>query len=317
MSQYDLPEPGAPTPIADVSYRNYDGPLHSRAARWWIVALAGIRIARPKPAFWILAVLGSLPYLIHIMLLMLPQNIGPLAALNPDNKYATHFYQAFQNQQFWIFLMALLVGAGSIAADNQANALLVYLAKPITRTDYLLGKWMGIFLLLFSACAVPAILLYAYCYLSYADDGFTTSEPRLWLQMLGACAVPAALQAGLLVGFSAWSKTPRMAGATYAGFYLVTGIAAGIAGNFEFKAHSTSARLVQCFSVGGVSDGLAQALYHVTQHIPRFHRGTGQFTMRTIPIPAAAPLWGLFAALLLVGLLAAAARIRAVEVVRG
>jgi len=51
---------------------------------------------------------------------------------------------------FSILCIALVVGAGAIAADNRSNALMVYLSKPITKGDYLLGKWMGIFLAIFS-----------------------------------------------------------------------------------------------------------------------------------------------------------------------
>ena len=58
-------------PISDLSYRNYDGPLHSRRARWWIVALNTLRLAKAKKGFWITSAISILPYLFIVLQLYL------------------------------------------------------------------------------------------------------------------------------------------------------------------------------------------------------------------------------------------------------
>ena len=50
--------------------------------------------------------------------------------------------------QLFLLFIALLAGAGSIANDNRANALLVYLSKPCRKVDYLFGKWAGLAMLI-------------------------------------------------------------------------------------------------------------------------------------------------------------------------
>lgn len=321
MSHFDLtpsPAPTSASPIADLSYRNFDGPLQTRAARWWIVAVANIRITRRKPGFWILTLLAMLPYIMNVILLYLSSGgFSPVSSKNPDEKYAVHFYQALQSQQFWLFLLALLVGASCIAADNRANALLVYLSKPITKGDYLLGKWMGIFLILFGIGAVPSLLLYVYCMLSYWGEGFSTHAVKLIGQILLANEIPAAVHASLLVAFSAWSKTPRMAGAIYAGFYLISGVVVGIIGRLEFKSHADARHLVQSLSVPGAISGLAQNVYHVTLQVPKFHRATQELLSQEIPPPLLGPMLGIVIGLIVVGVVVARMKINAVEVVRG
>lgn len=312
-----------PSPIADLSYRNYDGPLHARAARWWIVALAGIRQARKLKGFWAVSTVAALPFIgLGVMLYFTsgaPQMGGANPFINdtPGQKYASIFFQAFSQQQLWLFLIALMVGAGSIAADNQTNALLVYLSKPITKSDYLLGKWMGIFLIVFAVAVVPAIGLYGYCFLSYLSSGFLRDEPLLLLRLLIAAAIPAAVHASLLTGFSAWSKTPRMAGAFYAGFYFVSLTAAMAVWGILTHGNLAKGTLVRHLSVSGVIEGLGQQVYGVTLRIPEFNRHRGSMEMVTLDAP---PLWAMLVvavALVALGVAAARSRIRAVEVVRG
>src|ERR1041384_2888536 len=146
------------SPIADLTYRPYDGPLHSRTARWWVIAVARMRYMRARWWFWALCVLSVVPYIIFASFLyaqsFAEQQMGRrggdgLMALFFDNttgqKYAVMFFRALSLQSLWLFLIALAAGAGSIAMDNRTNALQVYLSKPLTKRDYLFGKWMGIF----------------------------------------------------------------------------------------------------------------------------------------------------------------------------
>lgn len=320
MSDFDLTPPGKPasaSPIADLSYRNYDGPLHTRAVRWWIVAVANIRIMLRKPGFWILTLLAALPYVQSLLILQFGGGGNLFGTSDPAHKYALQFYQSLQAQQFFVFLLALMVGAGCIAADNRANALLVYLSKPITKGDYLLGKWMGVFLILFGVGVVPSLILFVYCLLSFSGDGFLTNEPTLFWRMLVANTIPAAVHASLLVGFSAWSKTPRIAGAVYAAFCLISSAIAGIIGSMEFRAHADPSRLIQSLSVFGGIQGLAQNVYGVTLQIGKFHRRSGGFEQIKLAPPSLWVMLALVTVFIVLGIAAARMKIKAVEVVRG
>ncbi len=320
MSDFDFsgisqPDATPTAPIADLSYRGYEGKLHTRAARWWIVSLEMLRIYLRKPGFWGLALLAALAYAV-IVVMVYTGAFAMMGAGSPD-AFTQRFFQAFSQQQFWLMMIGLMVGSGAIATDNRANALLVYLSKPITKLDYLLGKWMGIFLILYGVTLLPALTAYSYCALSLTGQGFYASDPHLLWRIVFATLVPPVVHASLLIGFSAWSKSARIAGAAYFGLYIVTGIFSGIVGNLEFRAHVHNARLIQSLSVSGAVEGLAQNIYHVTLQVPHFRRHTGEVFAAALAPPPLYPMLALVAGLIVVGILAARAKIRAVEVVRG
>jgi len=318
---------GAPASVgavADLTYRNYAGPRHTRAVRWWIIALLGIRLNFKKPAFTIFAGIALLPYLWAGIVVLFQTLIGQssqmvIGATTP--KYASIMYKAliggpFQPAQaFLLFIIAIIAGAGCIAADNKANALLVYLSKPVTKADYLIGKWAGLFLSIYVVAVVPALLLYAFCLVSFLHDGFLKAEPFLIVHLLCATAVPGVIHASLLLGFSAWSKSPRVAGALYAALFVVGGLATDIIAAIRHHGPQIVTHTEQYYSVGGAIHGLTQDIYGVTQHITMMHRWSGEAFSFTDSPPSWHLLLAIAAGLVAAGLLAARLKIRAVEVV--
>ncbi len=219
----------ASSPIADLSYRNYDGPMEAPTFRWWVVAKMSIRLAIKKKGFWIWSclsaywylVLGAIYYFVDVLGQQSPQ-AGTTNFLFNNTVWKDKFLDAFSISQMLLFIVALLIGIGTIANDNRANALLVYLSKPCTKIDYLLGKWMAIFLLLLAVTAVPALLFFGYCYMSFRQYGFVTQDPLFFWKLLLMLPLPAALHASLCVGISSLFNQGRLAGATYAALYFLT-----------------------------------------------------------------------------------------------
>ena len=58
-------------------------------------------------------------------------------------------------QDFFVFLITIYVGAGLIANDRRANALQIYLSKPLMRTEYIAGKAAVLFFFLLLVTWVP------------------------------------------------------------------------------------------------------------------------------------------------------------------
>jgi len=356
---------GSQSAITDVSYRNYEGELHLRPYfRWWTVTVATIRanVNRKKLGYWVPAALILVIYFFMGILHYLTQNVrdqmsmtgagmmgGMLGLEAPVNQYAVTFYQSLSATLFLLFIAALTIGSGSIAADNRANALLVYFARPITRFDYLFGKWMGIFLLLAALTVVPALLMYAFFAVTYYDVGFLSENPWLILRLLAATLIPAALQASLVLGFSAWSKAPRLAAAVYAGFYFLLGNLTVQGGRMMLASESARARpqtvaVVSNMAVDGVASGMALHLLDVTprqvatsfegrepgrrnrpprnaEERARRERREQRFQERldrtTTERPDLAAMLLIGGAMILLPLAAAHAKVRAVEVIRG
>ena len=83
-----------------------------------------------------------------------PSQAGTIFGVNP------HMFRSFLDQQsVFVFFMSVWAGAGLIANDRRANALQIYLAKPLTRTEYILGKLSVLLAFLLSVTLVPGLLL--------------------------------------------------------------------------------------------------------------------------------------------------------------
>src|SRR5205085_1238264 len=141
------------------------------------------------------------------------------------------------------------------------------------------------FLTVFLATLVPALIFYLYCLMNYSSEGFLRQEPWLILKVPLASAVPAVLHASLLVGFSAWSRTPLFAGVAYAGLYFCSDIAARILWRVLYHGRLHEGLLVQKLSLSGIINALQQAVLGVTVHSTMFDRATGELRQVTLAPP--------------------------------
>ncbi|HWA82670.1 MAG TPA: ABC transporter permease subunit [Fimbriimonadaceae bacterium] len=326
----------AASPIADLSYRNYDGPLDPPLYRWWAIARVAIRDAFRKKSFWVLTVLSGAWYLILMIIFYFVDSFATTmmanrgrqildptqaaAAMFKQVKWDEQFLHAFSMGQLMFFIIALLIGVGSVANDNRANALLVYLSKPCTKLDYVIGKWVGIFVPMAVAVAVPTLFFYGYCFMSYREYGFL-NDPWLILKLPILIVIPAVFHASVALGISSMFRQGRTAGATYAGFYFFTLFftKAMATVHFILQQEGTSTKLIDnlfYFSVDGVQIGLAKVLLHSSggQIFP--FAGPGM-NMEKFAVPEPNGLLMACGYLLICGafVLLASTRIRAVEVV--
>ena len=72
---------------------------------------------------------------------------------------AQTFREFLDWQNVFVFFVTILIGAPLIADDRRANALQIYLAKPLTRVEYIVGKLAVLFAFLAFVTWVPAMLL--------------------------------------------------------------------------------------------------------------------------------------------------------------
>lgn len=327
----DTGQANGASPIADLSYRSYDGPLLSRRFRWWTVALAGVRLALRNRWYWVMVAGACLPYVFYGLMFYMWKSVAvqtPMGIPAPrppmlmvdtgGREYAMLFCQAFRGFELvWLFGIALLVGSGAIASDNRANALQIYLSRPITKADYLIGKWAGIFVPVTIAALLPALLVYAFLGAAFSNEGFFPSDPALLARIGLAGLLPGLLHASLLVGVSAWSSTARLAGAFYAGFYFLSNAVARILWGALYDMRPDEGILVQHLSAPGLIQGLAQRIFDVEFERVLIRRLDHDAGITPIPPPDPWALLAIMAALCAIGILAARMRIRAVEVVHG
>ena len=143
-------------PIHDQGYRRYGGSRAPSGRAWSVIARAGIRTLLAKRALIGLLLLAWIPFLVRTVQIYAATNLPQATFLVPDAKM---FRQFLDQQNVFLFFITVYAGAGLIANDRRANALQIYLSRPLTRLDYIFGKFAILATLLLFVTWVPATLL--------------------------------------------------------------------------------------------------------------------------------------------------------------
>ena len=166
-------------PIHDQGYRRYGGVKARTGTSWMVIARAGIRTFLAKRAFLGLLLMAWLPFFVRAVQMYLTSTVQQAAAIMPVT--ADTFREFLDNgfQHLCVFLIAVYVGAGLIANDRRANALQIYLSKPLTRVEYVFGKLSILMTFLLLITWVPAMMLLV-VQIAFAGN-FTFLQKNLYL----------------------------------------------------------------------------------------------------------------------------------------
>src|SRR5438067_13705659 len=143
-------------PIHDQGYRRYGGDKAPRGQAWMVIARNGIRHMLGKRAFLGLLLLSWFPFFVRAVQIYAAANLPQAAFLAPSPEM---FRQFLEQQEIFLFFITVYAGAGLIASDRRANALQIYLSKPLTRVEYVFGKLAILMTWLLAVTWVPAIVL--------------------------------------------------------------------------------------------------------------------------------------------------------------
>jgi ABC-2 type transport system permease protein len=280
-------------PIYEQTYRRYEAREPLRAVRFWPITREALRIILARRAFLALLAAAWIPFVIRVVQIYVVTRFPEAGRILPVDG---RLFGEFLNQQiFFTLVLSIFGGSGLIANDLRTGAILVYLSRPLTRRDYVLGK-LGVLLALnLSVTLVPGLLLYAIA-LALAPEQFL----KWSLGWIGPAvvlhSVAVTLSVSLLaLAVSSLSRSARVAGL---GFF---GLVAGLEVVRGILAQGFGLRPVALLSLRADLRAIGVALFGVAERGP------------TLP-------WSWPAAVLLVvGLLCLAvlrSRVRAVEIVR-
>ncbi len=233
-------------PIHDQSYRRYGGRRDLAGQAWMVIARNGMATILRKRLFLGLLVAAWIPFVVGAVMVYLNANFPQFTLLAIT---AQRFRDFLGFQDVFVFFITVWVGAGLVANDKRANALQIYLSKPLTRAEYIVGKLviLGTFLLLVTW--VPAIML---LFLQVAFSG-SFSFLRENLYLFPAVTVFACLQVLLaaftMLALSSLSKSSRYVAILYAGAYwfshAVYGVIYAITGSTKLSWISLPGNLNQ------------------------------------------------------------------------
>ena len=99
---------------------------------WTVIAWAGIRTHAPQArVHGRCLIFAWLPFVVRAVQIYVVHQLPAGARCSPPT--AETFRQFLEQQDFFVFIVTIYVGAGLIANDRRANALQIYLSKPLMR----------------------------------------------------------------------------------------------------------------------------------------------------------------------------------------
>jgi ABC-2 type transport system permease protein len=204
------------------TYRAYEGPLTNPAWRFLVLQRYAFKaIFRPR-----MLLIGYIACFIAPVLALcvvyLNQNAGILAQIgqkpNLININGGWFLNFLTLQGVLAGLLTAFVGPSLIAPDLTNGALSVYLSRPFSRAEYILGKGSVLGALIVSITLLPALLLFA---VQSSLKGYTWFADNIFIAggSLAVCLLMMALFILLGLAMSAWVRWRIVAGALVLGVF--------------------------------------------------------------------------------------------------
>ena len=239
-------------PIHDQSYRRYGGGKSALGRSWLVIANAGIRQMIGKRVFLGLLLIAWIQFLVRSVMFWFASNVPQTAAILAPS--TNTFRDFLDNQGFFVFIVTIYTGAGLIANDRRANALQIYLSKPLLRSEYIAGKAAILFTFLMLVTWAPAILLLFIEVMFSGSFAFLKANLFLFPAITVASLVQVLLATFTMLALSSLSKSSRFVAILYAGIlffsnalygamYAITG------GGTSFSYLSLTANLTQVIDV--------------------------------------------------------------------
>jgi ABC-2 type transport system permease protein len=207
------------------TYKGYSGALTAEWSRFMILPrYSYARLFQSKFLLMFLAVCALYPigaagfiYIAH--------NISFLKALNPNvgdflevNEKFFVYYCNFQSVM--AYLLTAIVGPSLVSPDLTNNAMPLYLCRPFTRTEYVLGRMMVLLYLLAFITWIPGMILFGI----QADmAGWDWTKEHWWIgwAVFAGLFSWSVILSLIALAISAWVRWKIAAGGLILGLFFV------------------------------------------------------------------------------------------------
>ena len=208
------------SPIHDQSYRHYAGERAPLGRSWLVIAQTGIRTMLRRKWFLGLLIASYIPFIIrtiHIYIVTMYPTAGQMVPVNVGT-----FVDLLDWQDLFVFFVTVFVGAGLIAADRRANALQIYLSKPLLRVEYIAGKLAILAFFLLFVTAVPALMLILMQVAFAGNFDFLGANLHIIPAVVLASLARVAVASFMMLALSSLSNSARYVSILYAGVVFFT-----------------------------------------------------------------------------------------------
>jgi ABC-2 type transport system permease protein len=221
------------------TYKSYSGPITPAWSRWTIITRFSYqRLVGTKINLFMLASLifplGCAVYIYLVHNASVLKSLGPNFSnfLSIDSKFFLTFC-GFQSGM--AYLLVTFIGPALISPDVVNNAMPLYLCRPLTRTEYVIGKMAVLMSLLSVITWIPGLILFG---LQASLAGWEWTRANLWIAaaVFLAPLMSIVMLSLIAMAASAWVKWRAAAGALILGvFFLGAGFGSVI--NAVLRTH--------------------------------------------------------------------------------
>lgn len=215
-------------------YQRYQGPIRGRWARIMVLPRFGWRRLFQQRLVVLLLVVSMIWPLLCAIYLYLGNNIDLLKNLRLGSEFVDFiqgnnmFFLVFMKvQAVFTILLAALTGPGCIAPDLANNGLPLYFSRPITRTEYALGRLGTLMGLLSIITWIPGLILFA-MQAAIADPPWFSDNWQISAGLLLGFFLWILLVSMVALASSAYAKMKAVAGGLVFGFFFILAGAAGV-----------------------------------------------------------------------------------------
>lgn len=151
--------------VYEQTYKPYSGTLTPRWSRLLIIPRYAYSDVFQSKIFIAFFAASFIPFVVMAIIIYLHHNANALAlfGIKPDQFIpinSTFFLTYCQIQHGFVFLLAVVIGPVLISRDLANNALPLYLARPITRAEYISGKLCVLAILMSAMSWIPGLVLF-------------------------------------------------------------------------------------------------------------------------------------------------------------
>jgi ABC-2 type transport system permease protein len=199
--------------VYEHTYKPYEGKLTPAWSRFLVLPRYVYQDLFKYKLFIALFVLCFVCPLVYTVLIYLRRNTAALAIFGVSSldiakelPLGGGFFFAFTNIQTSLaFILTVIIGPVLVSRDLANNALPLYLCRPFTRFEYIIGKMSALLILLSLITWVPGLLLFLFS--AYLEGGGWMKENLYIANAIFLLSFSWILLLSLLsMAFSAWIK---------------------------------------------------------------------------------------------------------------
>jgi ABC-2 type transport system permease protein len=192
------------------TYSAYTGAVTPHWSRFGVLARYGLKTLFNSRPFTAYAVLCLIPFLIGLTFIYVVHSASVQALLNirfgRTPLINNYWFLAFLGFEAWMsFLLTAWGAPGMISKDFANHSIQLYLSRPLSRVEYLLGKVSVLTILLSCTTWIPALILFV---VQAQLEGNGWGWTNLWLagSILVAALLGIALVSLLSMALAVWVR---------------------------------------------------------------------------------------------------------------